>query len=108
MTIQVLVDTIDKETFQKILDFYNENKNADEPPLKRLDRAEGGFKIELPESEWEKDFNGFVDDNNKIRQLRWFNGELVSFGHRSFTAKQGILLYEALVYSLPPGSVILK
>lgn len=107
MTIQVLPETI---KYQPILDYYNSHKEEGEPPLKRLERAEGGFQIDIPEEEWKKDFNaGIVLENDKIRQLRWdHEGCLVSRGYKTFTAKQGNLLYEALVYCLPPGSVVLK
>lgn len=105
MTIQVLPETIE---YQPILDYYNSHKEEGEPPLQRLNRAEGGFKIDIPEGEWKKDYTGYVDANNKIRQLRWNReGWLVSLGFKSFTAKQGNLLYEALVYCLPPGSVVI-
>jgi hypothetical protein len=106
--IKVLVQTINKETFQKILDFYNSNKEEGEASLKLLDRAEGGFKIELPEKEWEKDDRGFIDANKKYRQERWCKGRLISSGHKGFTEKQYMLLYEALVFSLEPGTVILE
>jgi hypothetical protein len=109
MTIHVLVDTIDKKTFQSILDFYNNNKDVGELPLQRLDRAEGGFKIDIPEEKWKiNPYVGFTDANDKIRQLRWSEGRLVSYGYISFTEKQGMLLYEALIHSLPPGSVLLE
>jgi hypothetical protein len=106
MTIQVLPETI---KYQPILDYYNSHKEEGEPPLQRLDRAEGGFKIDIPEEEWKKDpILGFINENDKIRQLRWNReGCLISGGYKSFTAKQGMLLYEALVYCLPPGSVVL-
>jgi len=106
MTIQVLPETIN---YQPILDYYNSHKEEGELPLKRLERAEGGFQIDIPEEQWEKDYRGYTDANKKIRQLRWdHEGCLVSRGYKTFTAKQGMLLYEALVYCLPPGSVVLK
>ena len=105
MTIQVLPETIN---YQPVLDYYNSHKEEGELPLKRLDRAEGGFQIDIPKEEWEKDYNGYTDANKKIRQLRWnHEGCLVDRGYKTFTAKQGNLLYEALVYCLPPGSVVL-
>jgi hypothetical protein len=105
MTIQVLPETIE---YQPVLDYYNSHKEEGEPPLQRLDRAEGGFKIDIPEGEWKKNYTGYVDANNKIRQLRWNReGCLVATGYKTFTAKQGMLLYEALVYCLPPGSVVI-
>jgi hypothetical protein len=42
MTIQVLPEMI---KYQPILDYYNSHKEEGEPPLQRLNRAEGGFQI---------------------------------------------------------------
>jgi hypothetical protein len=106
--IKVLVETIDTETYQQILDFYNNNKEKHEYPLQRLSRAEGGFQIELPKNEWKKDYLGLTGSNEKIQQVRWNKSRLVSCGYIGFTEKQYILLYEALVYSLEPGTVILE
>jgi hypothetical protein len=108
MTIQVLVDIIDDETYQNICKFYNDNKDENELPLQILDRFEGGFKIDIPEKDWKKSpLGNFTDENDKIRQLRWRNRMLVSGGYKSFTGKQGMLLYEALIHSLPPGTVVI-
>jgi hypothetical protein len=49
--IKVLVPVISIETKKKVLDFYNVNKEKDEAPLQSLDRAEGEFKIDLPENQ---------------------------------------------------------
>ena len=106
--IKVLVDTITKVTKQKILDFYNANKEKGEAPLQNLDRAEGGFKIDLPENEWKKDYLGYFESNGKIRQERWREGRLVSCGFKGFTMKQYMLLYDAMVFSMEPGTVILE
>lgn len=101
--IKVLVPEISIETKKKVLDFYNVNKEKDEAPLQSLDRAEGGFKIDLPENHWKKDYLGYTGSNEKIRQER-----LDSCDFRGFTLKQYMLLYEALVFSLEPGTVILE
>lgn len=104
MTIRVVPETIDKETFQKILDHYNANKPDDEEPLERLQRAEGGFQIQIKDMK-----DKYCDDNKKIRQLRWNSiGQLVTKGYIDFTAKQGKLLYEALVYGLGEANVIIE
>ena len=105
---RVLHPIITKEELTKILEYYNNNKEAHENPLKILDRAEGGFEIDIPENKWRKDLRGFITENSKIQQMRWKNGYLTSMGYCGFTAKQYMLLYDALVYSLPPGSVILE
>lgn len=103
MRIQVFVNTIDNESFQKILDYYNSNKCSDEDSLERLDRAEGGFQIKLPENEIVK-----RGENNKIRQLRWNKGNLIVAPYTiGFTEKQQLLLFDALNYALD-GNVLLK
>jgi hypothetical protein len=103
MQIKVLVDTIE---YQPVLDYYNTNKPENEEPLERLDRAEGGFKIQIPSMK-----NKSVDENSKIRQLRWSMGTLVSRSgwniYIGFTEKQTMMLYEALVHALR-GNVILE
>ena len=107
--IKVLVPIIDAETYEKICNHYNNNKEAEETPIQRLDRAEGGFKIELPPDKWKIDPRfGFADENEKIRQMRWSNGRLVTSGYVDFTRKQYMLLYESLVAVLHAGSVILE
>jgi len=98
MPIKVTATSIDAPTFKKILQYYNENKPADEEPLERLPRSEGGFQIQLADKK-----NSYCDDNLKIRQLRWSRGELVSGDYIGFTAKQEALLYEALVFGLGGG-----
>jgi hypothetical protein len=105
---RVLQPNITKEELTKILEYYNSNKEACENPLKILNRAEGGFEIDIPQDKWEKDLRGFITENTKIQQMRWKNGYLTSMGYCGFTTKQYMLLYDALVYSLPPGSVILE
>jgi hypothetical protein len=98
MQIKVLVDTLD---YEPVLNYYNSNKSEDEEPLEILDRAEGGFKISIPKMK-----NKYVDENLKIRQLRWSMGNLLSMGHIGFTEKQTMLLYESLLYALK-GNVLL-
>jgi hypothetical protein len=98
MRIKVLADTID---YNAILDYYNTHRSDDEEPLQRLDRTEGGFQIQIPSMK-----NKICDENNKIRQLRWANGQLVSGFYIGFTEKQTMLLYDALVYALK-GNVLL-
>jgi len=40
--------------------------------------------------------------------MRWKNGYLTSMGYCGFNLKQYMLLYDACVYALPPGVVILE
>ena len=81
--------------YQPIIDYYNNNKKKDDQNLEKLDRAEGGFKIRLDNYE-----NLDCDENNKIYQLRWSRGSLVSNGYRGFTSEQNELLYKSLVSCL--------
>ena len=83
---------------KRILQYYNEHKPAEEEPLERLPRAEGGFQIQITSKK-----NECCDANLKIRQLRWWKGTLISFGYIGFTAQQEAMLYEALVYGLGGG-----
>jgi hypothetical protein len=98
MQIKVLVNTID---YEPVLEYYNYNKSDDEEPLEILNRAEGGFKIAIPKMK-----NKYVDENLKIRQLRWSMGNLLSMEYIGFTEKQTMLLYESLLYTLK-GNVLL-
>lgn len=109
MRFQVIVPTISKEEFDKILNYYNTKKDVDENKLEILDRSEGGFKIAIPSEKWTRKSCGgrFTDENEKIQQLRWSNGYLISMGYIGFTEKQYMLLYDSLVYALP-GKVLLK
>jgi len=95
MPIRVTATSIDAETCRAIINHYNANKPKDEEPLERLNRAEGGFQIQIANKK-----NDICDDNSKIRQLRWSRGRLVSGGYIGFTAKQEAMLYEALVHAL--------
>jgi hypothetical protein len=104
MPIKVLLDTICAEYMQRILDYYNAcalNKSANSEPLHRLDRYEGGFKINIPEM---KDVN--CDDNKKIKQLRWHRGFLVSSCYIGFDDDEEELLYTSLVHVLGQENVI--
>lgn len=102
MPIRVTATSIDAETFHAIINYYNTNKPEDEEPLERLNRAEGGFKIQIASKK-----HLVCDDNLKIRQLRWSRGELVSCGYIGFTAKQEAMLYEALVHGLGGGVLMI-
>jgi hypothetical protein len=98
MPITVKVSSIDAETFEKILNHYNLNKPADEYPLERLNRAEGGFQIKLGPR------NNLIDANHQIRQLRWNRRRLEST-HIGFTKEQEQLLCNALVEVLGESNV---
>ena len=100
MPIKVLVDSISHENIQKVLDYYNQNKSVDDEPLERLDRYEGGFQICLPDM---KDV--ICDSNNKIKQLRWHRGYLVSSFYIGFNDNEVDLLYKSLGHVLGQDTV---
>jgi ssDNA-binding Zn-finger/Zn-ribbon topoisomerase 1 len=74
-TIKVKIDVIEENKNQEIVKKYNEVKPPNWPPLQFLDRAEGGFQIEIPEK---KDIK-CANQNDKIKQLRWRNKALVGY-----------------------------
>jgi hypothetical protein len=112
-TIQVLPETL-KGGYAPICAYYNANKPADWMPLSKLQRAEGGFEINLTQEEltcstaWAYRMGTIMDINNKIRQLRWIgNGYLKADRHIGFDGKQTQLLFKALQHSLGEDQVIM-
>lgn len=86
--------------YEPILEYYNTKKTNESQKLEKLDRSEGGFKIRF------NDYNTLIcDENNKIHQLRWYNGKLVSNNYYGFTSEQLDLLYESLVCCLGKENV---
>jgi hypothetical protein len=96
------VNSIENEKIQEILGYYNSKKSHDEEPLEILERCEGGFKIKITNMK-----NESLDDNKKIKQLRWSKGFLLSKNYTGFTEKETVLLYEALVEILGMDNVVL-
>lgn len=92
MPIKVLLDTISSEDIQKVLNYYNANKPLEDEPLERLNRYEGGFKINLSDMK-----DAVCDANLKIKQLRWHRGCLVSHFYMGFNDNEMELLYKSLV-----------
>jgi len=76
-TIKVKIDVIKWVEKQEIVKKYNKIKPSNWPPLAILERAEGGFQIEIPEKKNMKCAN----ENDKIKQLRWMNKALVCNRH---------------------------
>jgi hypothetical protein len=100
MAIRVHTKSIHSDQLQKILDYYNSNKSFDEEPLELLDRCEVGFKIQIS---YMKNLEG--DENDKIKQVRWNKGYLVSSKYISFKEKEELLLYDALTHVLGKHNV---
>lgn len=92
-TIKVKVNVIKTNENQEIIEKYNELKPLTWPPLEILQRAEGGFQIEIPE----KKNIRCANQNDKIKQLRWMDKALVCRGcYTTFNEKELQLLYRAM------------
>jgi hypothetical protein len=100
MPIRVLVKQITDKELQQVLIYYNLHKSDNEEPLELLDRCEGGFYIKI---DYLKHYGG--DQNNKIKQVRWKNGYLISEPYISFKSEEESLLYDALSYVLGKNNV---
>ena len=112
-TIHVLTPTL-KDGYKPICDYYNANKPADWTPLKKLDRSEGGFSVDLTPTEikqileWRNNISCVVDNNDTIRQLRWTNnGFLKTHRYIGFTEDQTLLLFQALKASIGDDQVVM-
>ena len=96
MLIKVLIDYIYNESYDKIIDYYNINKNKNDELLERLYRSECGFQIKIKNKK-----NQNCDSNEKIKQLRWNKKYLIPFNlYESFTKKELLLLLESMKYVL--------
>lgn len=104
-TIQVNVDTID---YSQVINYYNNHKLDFEKPLKRLERYEGGFEIELDEKSLEKySRDMIINENIRTRQLRWRDRCLITYSLSSrFTEYQLNLLFESIKNSIGEQNVI--
>lgn len=89
MPIRIYVDYIDKDNYERIVDYYNSNIPFGEPKLEILDRCEGGFKIACP--------SGENDPNQNIKQLRWNKKRLLPFrGYKGFSKYEEMMLFIAI------------
>ena len=93
MYIQVTFDTI---KVNEVCDYYNNNKNKDQNPLEKLERAEGGFQIKLKKVPT----TGSIydsDPNNLVKQARWSRKKLITpIGQYSFTEDEWNLIYKSI------------
>ena len=102
MMIRVSQNTID---YDAVIEHYNNNKAEHDSPLQKLDRAEGGFKLDIPLDKLEQ-HQGFLDNNMKIKQLRWENNCLVSrMGMPRFNANELWDLFWALKMTMGDENV---
>lgn len=94
MTIEVKFSSYSKGDFEKVIKYYNNNKPSNYYDLEELNRCEGGFMIK--KENYEK---LYCDENEKIKQLRWNNKNLVKFkNYDSFSYDEEKLLYESFIY----------
>ena len=100
MPIEVLFDVITGDDCNKIINYYNSNKSQNNQPLEKLDRCEGGFMIK------KEDSSSFLDDNDKIKQLRWSRKRLLQFkNYSSFSEEEEQLLYNSLLETFGSSKV---
>ena len=104
MYIQVLFNEV---LYEKICDYYNFYKPKEWNQLKGLERAEGGFYIDIKHQ--------VIDSNplssnhfKKIKQLRWSNKCLITpIGWSNFTNNEITLLYHSLCHVYGENQVLL-
>jgi len=88
--IEVHFDHID---YESVCNCYNARKPDNSPELKRLYRAEGGFRLDIKNDEGD-----YTCNNNSIKQLRWYRKKLhTPIGMVAFDNDEHILLYDSLV-----------
>ena len=93
MLIKVKIPIIENTELNSILAYYNTHKAVDDEPLEILDRAEGGFQIQITELKNVRCSNS----NEKIKQLRWERRALVpKCGFPYFETNEEELLYDAM------------
>jgi hypothetical protein len=100
MQIRVLVSSVN---YPEVIAYYNSHKGKDDMPLTQLNRAEGGFQIQL------KEYYQEDNENDKIKQLRWEKRRLVpKNGFPHFEEHETQLLYAALKHVLGADQVLLE
>jgi hypothetical protein len=94
MHIQVLFDIV---SYEQVCEYYNDNKSNDWKPLRQLERAEGGFCIDIKNHPVDKNDIFANDPNAKIKQVRWVKKHLKTpIGWNGFNSDETMLLYESL------------
>ena len=105
-TIEVKVDTID---YDRVIELYNSKKDKTEIKIERLPRHEGGFMIGLSDNDLNKliENNHYIDENFKIRQLRWSNKCLIGYSSSNqFNINQLDLLYDSIKQCIGEDNVM--
>jgi len=106
-TIKVLTETL-PGGYEPIINAYNAKRPAGLEPIRKARVFEGGFEIPLNDEEMKnmKNFGCMLDANDKVRQLRWSSGKLVSGCHIGLNEQETHLLYYALVEVLGADKVV--
>ena len=105
MFIEVLFNEV---SYENVCDYYNSHKPDEWNPLSRLDRAEGGFSIDIQNYQPDPHDVFSRDPNAKIKQVRWQRKKLLKpAGWVGFSCKETQLLYESLCYVHGQDQVIL-
>jgi hypothetical protein len=108
MYVQVLFNEV---SYERVCDYYNCHKPQEWKPLKRLERAEGGFCIDIDINKSPTDeHNIFASGPNaKIKQLRWFCKCLKTpNGWYGFSDNEILLLYDGMCKIYGEDQVMLQ
>lgn len=104
--VSVNFSVIIPQNYEDVVNYYNTHKDKSWSPLQKLNRAEGGFEIAIPEN---SDKN--IDANKQIKQVRWNKKSLVTDiykGYIPFEEKETELLYNSMVSVFGKEKVVLN
>ena len=105
MYVQVLFDEI---LYERVCDHYNSHKPQEWEPLKRLERAEGGFCIDIKNYQVDNNNIFTLDPNARIKQMRWYRKCLKTpIGWYGFSDDEILSLYDAICKIYGEDQVIL-
>jgi len=109
-SIQVLTDTLPKDGYKLICEYYNTHKPEDAMFIRKAGVYEGGFEIPLNKDELNILSQRYsnLDPNQMVRQLRWNMGWLLSFGYAGLHESEEKLLLDSLIHVLGKDKVVYK
>ena len=95
MKIKININSINSCQINDVINFFNLNK-----PCKwnKLEKFENGFQIKLNENEILQYNKKILDENDKLKKLKWDNNKLCSTGCINFNEEELLLLYRSLKY----------
>jgi hypothetical protein len=106
--IKVHTDTLPTNGYEDICRFYNQNRTPNSNPIREAGVWEGGFEISLTDQEIANinlRTTYPLDPNDKVRQVRWSRGRLLSMGYVCLQEEEYQLLYKSLVHVLGKDKV---